>query len=286
MKNFPSQLKRIKKKIQTEEQGMIVVEATISFMVFLMVVIAIIYLTNIFIVHNKVQFAINSTAHQLSGYSYLYQTLGVRKAEQRVRADGSKYTKPIDETAGQVIDTMNKIQTFWSDANTTAEMFQDIEVSGENLSSIYGQADKTLQSGTSTVESTKKTVEDVASLCKDPKSLLTGMIYMGASAGSYAIKSAGATAAADALTGNYIEGSGMNADAWLRAHGVVNGYEGLHFSGSTMFCDTEKRMIDIVVSYDIELKFISFILPEDTIHVIQRVSVPAWLDGDGVTYIP
>ena len=66
MKNFPSQLKRIKKKIQTEEQGMIVVEATISFMVFLMVVIAIIYLTNIFIVHNKVQFAINSTAHQLS----------------------------------------------------------------------------------------------------------------------------------------------------------------------------------------------------------------------------
>ena len=45
-------------------------------------------------------------------------------------------------------------------------------------------------------------------------------------------------------------------------------------------------MIDIVVSYDIELKFISFILPEDTIHVIQRVSVPAWLDGDGVTYIP
>lgn len=130
MKNFPSQLKRIKKKIQTEEQGMIVVEATISFMIFLMVVIAIIYLTNIFIVHNKVQFAINSTAHQLSGYSYLYQTLGVRKAEQCVKADGSKYTKPIDQTAGQVIDTMNKIQTFWSDANTTAEMFQDIEVSG------------------------------------------------------------------------------------------------------------------------------------------------------------
>ena len=119
MKNFPSQLKRIKKKIQTEEQGMIVVEATISFMIFLMVVIAIIYLTNIFIVHNKVQFAINSTAHQLSGYSYLYQTLGVRKAEQCVKADGSKYTKPIDQTAGQVIDTMNKIQTFWSDANTS-----------------------------------------------------------------------------------------------------------------------------------------------------------------------
>ena len=67
------------------------------------------------------------------------------------------------------------------------------------MSSIYEQADKTLQSGTSTVESTKKTVEDVASLCKDPKSLLTGMIYMGASAGSYAIKSAGATAAADVL---------------------------------------------------------------------------------------
>ena len=105
---------------------MIVVEATISFTIFLMVVIAIIYMTNIFIVHNKVQFAINSTAHQLSGYSYLYQALGDRKAEQQIKADGSKYTKPIDQTAGQVIDTMNKIQTFWSDANTTADMVQQL----------------------------------------------------------------------------------------------------------------------------------------------------------------
>lgn len=281
---FSKEIKQTGKRLEKDENGMIVVEATISFTIFLMVVIAIIYMTNIFIVHNKVQFAINSTAHQLSGYSYLYQALGVRKAEQQIKADGSKYTKPIDQTAGQVIDTMNKIQTFWSDANTTADMVHQLEVSGDSLSSIYTQTDKTIQSGTSAVQSTQKSVEDVTALCKDPKSLLTGMIYMGASAGAYAVKSAGATAAARSLTANYIEGSGMNADGWLKAHGVTDGYDGLDFSGSTMFCDTNKQMIDIVVSYDIDLQFLGFVLPQDKLHVIQRVSVPAWLDGDGKTY--
>ena len=102
--------------------------------------------------------------------------------------------------------------------------------------------------------------------------------------GAYAVKSAGATAAARSLTANYIEGSGMNADGWLKAHGVTYGYDGLDFSGSTMFCDTNKQMIDIVVSYDIDLQFLGFVLPQDKLHVIQRVSVPAWLDGDGKTY--
>ena len=45
-------------------------------------------------------------------------------------------------------------------------------------------------------------------------------------------------------------------------------------------------MIDLVVEYDVDLSFISLVLPEKKIHVVQRVSVPAWLDGDGRTYEP
>jgi hypothetical protein len=106
------------------------------------------------------------------------------------------------------------------------------------------------------------------------------MIYMGASAGSYTVKSIGATAAAAAVTKKYLD------DDYLLAYGVKNGYSGLDFSGSTMFCDEDMRLIDIVVQYDIDLKFIGLIMPEDSLHVVQRVTVPAWLDGDGIYYEP
>ena len=59
----------------------------------------------------------------------------------------------------------------------------------------------------------------------------------------------------------------------------------MDFSGSTMYCDEDKKMIDFVVQYDIDMSFIRFVVPKD-IHVVQRVTVPAWLDGDGRTYNP
>ena len=52
-----------------------------------------------------------------------------------------------------------------------------------------------------------------------------------------------------------------------------------------MYCDKDKKMIDFVVQYDIDMSFIRFVMPKD-IHVVQRVTVPAWLDGDGRTYKP
>ena len=47
------------------ESGMMVVEAALSFVVFIMVCLAIVFLINIFTVHNRIQFAINSAAKEL-----------------------------------------------------------------------------------------------------------------------------------------------------------------------------------------------------------------------------
>lgn len=272
--------KNIGEQLNEDQKGMMVVEAVLTFTVFLMVVIAIIYLITIFTVHNKIQFSINSSAHEIASYSYLYQSLGLRGAEQKIKADGSSYTQPIDDTATQVVDSINKIQGLYTDGQDTLTSLQELELSPESVDQAYQQAETMLNNVGDTADSIQQSVTDVTNLFSDPNSLMVGMIYMGASAGSYTVKSIGATAAAAAVTKKYLD------DDYLLAYGVKNGYAGLDFSGSTMFCDENMRLIDIVVQYDIDLKFIGFIMPKDSLHVVQRVTVPAWLDGDGKYYEP
>lgn len=269
-----------------DQKGMMVVEAVLTFTVFLMVVIAIIYMINIFIIHNKIQFAINSAAHEIASYSYLYQALGVRAGEQKLDQDGNPYTRPIDDTAAQVVDSINKIQGLYADVEDLNHSLQQLEVNGDAVKDAWEKGHKTLTDGEAAGESLGQSVTDVTNLFSDPKSLMTGIIYMGASAGRYSIKSAGATAAAGLVTKKYLKGQDRDADELLRGHGIEKGYAGLDFSGSTMFCDPHMQLIDIVVQYDIDLGFIRLILPKDSLHVVQRVTVPAWLDGDGQTCQP
>lgn len=286
MKKLWASKAKCKEKLLEEQQGMMVVEAVLTFTVFVMVVIAIVYLITIFTLHNKIQGAINATAHEIAGYTYLYQVLGVRAAEQTLDKDGQAYTQPIDDTAAQVVDSINKMQGLYTDVENTQNTIQNLEISQQSFENVYQQAERTINDASDTVESVEKSVQDVTNLFSDPDSLLTGMIYMGASAGRYAVKGAAAQTAAGLLTQKYLEDNMRDADAYLRAYGVKDGYKGLSFSGSTMFCDPDMRLIDIVVQYDVDLKFIGFVMPEDTLHVVQRVTVPAWLDGDGKTYSP
>ena len=90
-------------------------------------------------------------------------------------------------------------------------------------------------------------------------------------------------AAAWALTRKYLSSENQDADAYLKACGIAEGYQGLNFSGSSMFSGEDKRLIDIVVQYDIDLGFLKLVMPGKKLHVVQRVSVAAWLNGDGNT---
>ena len=76
----------------------------------------------------------------------------------------------------------------------------------------------------------------------------------------------------------------MSADEYLINYGVKDGINGLNFKNSSFLSDDQYRMIDLVVEYDIEVYFFKLFRKDPTIHVVQRCEVPAWLDGDGVTY--
>ena len=87
------------------------------------------------------------------------------------------------------------------------------------------------------------------------------------------------------LVDKYLAESAGNksADEYLLGYDVKDGINGLDFSESEFFKGTENT-IKIVVEYDIRLYFWGLFLKDNTLHVIQRVDIPTWLDGDGKTY--
>ena len=271
-------------RIRENESGMMVVECTISFTIFLMVVIAIIYLTNIFVVHNRIQFAINSAANEVASYSYLYQAFGVRAAEQTVDKDGAPYTGKIDETQAQVIDTLVKIEGTVQSGGQLVEDIQNPQLSTEYIDSIHESFEKVKDDVEQTKESATESKQKLTELFSDKNGLIAGIAYLGLSGARYELHKEAGRLIAEGLTRKYLGGS--QADGYLRSYGVIDGYSGLDFSGSSVFNDsggTDKRIIDFVVQYDIDMSFIGFVLPDPKIHVVQRVSVAAWLDGDGQT---
>lgn len=265
------------------ESGMMVVEAVISFMIFLMVNIAIIYLINIFTVHNRIQFAINSTANQIASYTYLYQALGIRSADQTFQNDVNNNTKKIDETTVQVADSVSKIQKVLSDGSGLSSTFQNLEIDENTYNTVASQLSTLKTDVQEAGSSVKGSAASLKELFSDPNALFVGIIYLGASRLGYEAKRIAASAAAGALCRNYLTNGTISADNYLKAYGILNGYEDLDFSGSTMLCDSGLRMIDIVVEYDIDMSFLKIFFPDGKLHMVNRVSVPAWLDGDGQT---
>lgn len=254
-------------KYKKGESGMMVVEAVLSFTVFIMVVSAIVYLTTIFTLHNKVQFAINAAAHELAAYTYLYQASGLRDADRQIASDGARYVGAIDDTANQIADTLNRIEALKGDAGTISEL------NPEHIQQTIGDLEAAGESG-------KESVSRITSLVSNPNDLMVGVIYMAFSAADAALKNIFASAASTIAVRKYLEQGDKDADAYLKSMGVKDGYAGLDFSNATMFCDDDNKLIDIVVQYDVDMSFVKILIPKAKLHMVQRVTVAGWLGGD------
>ena len=263
--------------------GMVTIEVVISFTVFLVVVAGVIYFTNIFIVHNKVQFAINSAAHEIAAYTYLYEALGARDAEKTMEKDMGEYAENVDDTVTQVTDTMNKISGLYDTSGTAIKDAKTVTLDAEYIAKMEQNANAVKEAGGAAYDSGKMSAEKIQGLFEDPSGTVVGIIYMAVNGGSYYVKSLGAKLAAQALTEKYLRQGSSSGDQFLKGFGVKDGYKGLDFSGSTMFCDDDYRMIDIVVEYDIHVGFLGLIMSDPNIHMIQRVSVSAWVGDNGVS---
>lgn len=262
------------------EEGMITVEAVLSLVPFIIVILGIISFTNIFAVHNKIQYAIYQMGSELSCYTYFYQALGVRSADLKLKAYNDANTEKLDSA----IEDMENFLTQISSLDSSAKQLKNGSLldAGDNLNNVLTEGEKTLNQG-------KKLAGTARDLISDPKALLRGFISLGIEKAEGGAKSFLLGAISGGLMKVYLDESFLgyrpkSADQYLRYYGVRDGLNGLDFGESELFNDSQYRMIDIVVEYDIEVYLFKLFFKDPTIHVVQRCSVPAWLDGDGVTY--
>lgn len=269
------------------EHGSVVVEASIVLPVFMIAVFLVINMVNVFAVHNRVQFALNATAHELASYSYLYSALHLNDAEQTLENDGKPYTSKIDQASNNILDCLNQIQTLKSDAGELSQQVNNPELSLDYADGIKDQTQKVYGDVENVAESGKNAYEDVKGLVTDPKGTAIGAGYMLTEAGIYQLKRGAAAVLAKTLMQKYLELDGQSADAYLKRYGVSGGYDSLKFTGSSILNDTGSihkghRLVDLVVEYDIDLSAFHLVLGQEKLHIVQRVTIPAWQDGDGV----
>lgn len=271
------------KQLKQDRSGMIVVEASISFMAMIIVCLGIVFLINLFMLHNTMQMAINSAAQEISSYSYLYQAFGLRAANQHIQQDGKDSVGDITETAEQVASALNSIQDAWNDTQSLPEAFEsfDIATASNSISNIG-------QNLSDAKNSTENIINQAKGWIQNPSDLLYGMIHLGVQAADFKVKHLMGEGAATLLTKKYLPSGSAGADTYLQKFGV-NGYNSLDFSGSSLFCEKDRngnatnRLIDIVVEYDVDLSYLSFVLGDTSVHIVQRASIAAWVGGDDGT---
>lgn len=81
------------KNVVLNEQGAIVVEATISLTAFMFLIVTILTVINICYAQAKIGVAVNTTAKKISEYSYLYNLTGLREKQGDLYSEGEDAKK-------------------------------------------------------------------------------------------------------------------------------------------------------------------------------------------------
>ena len=254
------------------EKGMMTVEAVLSLVPFIMVILGIISFINIFMVHNRIQYAMYQIGNELSAYTYLYQATGLRNAD-----------KTIEEAAAGPRETVQQVVDFVGQIEETRGSVENWEQSGPE--DIVGNTDEVIENGRELVDQAKALAPAAKKYLNNPTGILWDAFSLGLDAAAEGVKSVALGGIANGMMGTYLdmsysEANPMNADEYLKFFGVKS----MNFNESSLFADADCKIIDIVVEYDIEVYILKLFLKDPTIHVVQRVVVPAWLDGDGRTY--
>ena len=256
-----------------DESGSVTIEAAISLSVFMFASITILTIVNICIVQTKIGIAINSTAKELSHYSYLYSLTGLNDSHKELADGAQKTEEEINGLISDVNDVFTEIQNVgktMTDPNASRDTPEDITNMLNELKDGYNNVS----------EAGGKLKETLATLAEDPKHLAMGLAKIAANDGWNLVMSRLIAAPLSEVLckKNLVPQKNGNVESYLSSLGVVPGADNryLDFSKSTIFPNGSNE-IRVTVSYDAKLVAL---LPIDfTFHFCQSAVTNGWLAG-------
>ena len=85
------------------QKGALTIEASISYSIFLMIIVTILYIMRIVYAYGLMQHAVSQTAKELSMYAYLYQVAGINDLNQQIAGATGERTGKLNEDMGEVV---------------------------------------------------------------------------------------------------------------------------------------------------------------------------------------
>jgi hypothetical protein len=257
-------------------RGSLTIEAVISYTIFAMVMLTLLFIIKIVYTYGVVQHAINQTAKELASYSYIY-SITVGKIDVSISDSTESGRKYFDKTADQLVTTYNSLTDLLESASPAADAFYegDVENLGKSLNNINVKGQEVKESLPEAKEAVKKIVSDPKKAFKS----FVGVMTYGASEN---IKTLVCGEIVRTMMAEYIDpntGTMEAANQKLEKLHVIGGMDGLDFSGSSFFSQGSMN-IDIVVCYSLKPMVPINLLPN--LNFVNRIYIRGW-GGSSVT---
>lgn len=258
-------------------KGSITIEASISLVLFVFLIVSFLGLINIARVQTKVGNALHLTALEISHLSYLYEVTGLYDLDVAVQKAGSEAGSALRSKVDNADKMIKNVENLNGLLSNTIKDIQDCEASEGSLVQAYDQGVMEVRDLKANFEAEKEKVKEIID---NPTKFLETLLKYGIGQGTNAAKNVLAGILAKGLMEEHIMAGGVvkDADAYLKKLGVEDGLSGMHFGASSLYSGKDYTDINLVVMYRVNV----FPLLGDhfTMPVAQSASTRAWLQGD------
>ena len=260
--------------IKDNERGAVIIEATLSLTAFVFAIVMILSIVNLCTAQTKIAYAINTTAREISQYSYLYSLTGLNDRQKELYGAGVEGTSAVEKVLTDINTVYNEIENLGNTGLSSEDNIEDILKAWDK---VEGSVGNIANAGASL----ENTVSEIAS---DPKNLLFGIAKLAASETFDLVKSRliAAPLAKIMCKRHLVDEKDGDPEAFLQHCGIVPNstgsyLNGLDFSQSELF-PYGSDVIRINVQYDVK---VVALLPINVIyHFNQTAITHGWLAGE------
>lgn len=257
-----------------EQRGVLTIEATLSLTAFLFVFMIIYSLINICSAQAAIQVALNNSAKQIAQYTYLYGLTGFDESFQGMYEAGESGKK-------NTISFINSVGEAWSAFSQLGSDAADLTQNNDNsIDGLLGQLETIGNDFNDLKSKGSDAYNIIKNAAKNPKQIVIVLTKLLASDGLELAKSRliAAPICSAIVDNNLRTSSTDSAESFCKRVGIVDGYDGMDFSSSTILTQNTDD-IKIVVKY--KIKVLQLLPIDSSFEFVQVAQTIAWMHGDG-----